>query len=450
LVEDKFRFNALVIGAGAGGVSAAARLTQAGYRTLLVESRERIGGRASTREVDGFLLNTGALAIERDGAVAQLSQDIGLELNLWIPKPQTVLLWGKHVFGVDPGDGMAGWARTMVPNLLRFLGSIAPSFRPREGQSTTQWLNYFTRSRRIHELVDNVCGAFFAGSGEDVPADVFLFCLTKGTSFKSIGFPVGGTIEVWKGLTDYVESKGGEVWLNSAAKQLLFGSNGLVNGAEIDRNGESITVHADVVISNIGPLNTVRVAGAENFPAGYAESVQSATAGAAIITMHFASRTPLVRWPGLALVGKSRRMTYAGNFSSPEQKRILRAGEWYLYSVASTPRPARGQFDLEQEKQLLIDDTRDYFPGFDESMILTTDVNAHEWPAQRAITGFDLPIETPIANLWNVGDGVKEFGDAGTAACTRTADRAVKQVIEKFPVGVGHPLKTIALPLHTS
>lgn len=447
MIENKLRFDALVIGAGAGGVSAAARLTQAGYRTLLVESLERVGGRASTREVDGFLLNSGALAIERDGAVAELYKDLGLKLDLWIPEPQTSLLWGRRVFDVDPGKGLTGTARTLVPNLLKFIGSVAPVFRPKKGQSTTEWVNRFTRSKRIHNLVDNVCGAFFAGSGEDVLAEVFLFCLTQGTSFKSIGYTVGGTIEVWKGLSNWIESQGGEVWLNSPVKRLIFGSDGLVTGAEIEHEGQTVSVSVDVVVSNVGPLNTVRIAGAENLPVGYAESVEKATDGAAIITMHFASPKPLVQWPGLALIGKSRRLTYAGNFSAPEQKRILRLGEWYLYSGASTPRPARGDFDLEKEKQLLIADLKDYFPGFDESMIVAIDVTAHEWPAQRAITGYDLPIETPVANLWNVGDGVKEFGDAGTAACTRTANRAVKQVIESFPIKVKQ--ERVSVPSHS-
>lgn len=444
MTEDKIQFDALVIGAGAGGVSAAARLTQAGYRTLLVEALERVGGRASTRDVDGFLLNTGALAIERDGAVAQLYADLGLKLDLWIPDPQTALLWGKRVFGVDPGRGLPGIARTAVPGLLKLIGNVLPFFKPAPGQSTTAWLNRFTRNKRIHNLVDNVCGAFFAASGEDLPAEVFLFCLTEGSSFKSIGYTVGGTIEVWKGLARYVQDNGGDVWLNSPVKKLLFSSTGLVEGAEIDHNGEIVAVSAKVVISNIGPLNTVRISGADNLPAGYAESVEKATDGAAIITMHFASSRPLATWPGLALIGKSRRLTYAGNFSAPEQKRILRPGTWYLYSGASTPRPARGEFDLEKEKQLLIADLKDYFPGFDESMILATDVTAHEWPAQRAITGFDLPIETPVANLWNVGDGCKEFGDAGTAACTRTANRAVQQAIEKFPPDPGRNWRTPA------
>jgi len=428
------RFDAIVIGAGAGGVSAAARLTQAGYRTLLVESHDRIGGRASTRDVNGFLLNTGALAIERDGAVAELYKDLGLTLNLWVPKPQTVLLWGNHIFNVDPGQGVTGACRTMLPKILKLIASIAPNFRPKNDESTTEWLNRFTRNKNIHGLVDNVCGAFFAGAGSDVPAEVLLYCLTKGTSFKNIGFTIGGTIEVWKGLTGYVESKGGEVWLNSSVKRLLFESDGLVCGAEIERNGEIVTVGTKVAVSNIGPLNTVRLARTEHFPPGYPEAVEAATAGAAIITMHFASPKPLVTWPGLALVGKSRRMTYAGNFSAPEQKRILRPGNWYLYCAASTPRPACGDFELEKEKQLLIADIKDYFPGFDESMLLEIDVTAHDFPAQRAITGYDLPIETPIANLWNVGDGVKEFGDAGTAACTRTGNRVVNQVITSFPI----------------
>ena len=443
------QFDAIVIGAGAGGVSAAARLTQAGYRTLLVESHDRVGGRASTRDVDGFLLNTGALAIERDGTVAELYEDLGLTLNLWRPKPQTVLLWGKRTFNVDPGQGVTGACRTMVPNILNFIGSIAPSFRPKKDESSTEWLNRFTRSKNIHGLMDNVCGAFFAGAGSDVPAEVLLYCLTKGTSFKNIGFAVGGTIEVWKGLTEYIKSGGGEVWLNSSVKRLQFASNGLVCGAEIERDGEAIVAETKVAISNIGPLNTVRVVSAEHFPAGYAESVERATAGAAIITMHFASSKPLVTWPGLALVGKSRRLTYAGNFSAPEQKRILRPGNWYLYSAASTPRPARGKFDLEKEKQLLIADIKDYFPGFDESMLLATDVTAHDLPAQRAITGYDLPVETPIANLWNVGDGVKEFGDAGTAACTRTANKVVKQVLDSFPITTSYsPRSSVVLKNH--
>lgn len=432
MTSDGDHFDALVIGAGVGGIATAARLTLAGYRTLLVEALERVGGRASTRDVQGFLLNTGALAIEFDGPVPKLYEDFGLHLDLYIPprRRDSVVLWGGRQ--IDMGAGPIRWLRVALPTILRFITAI-PAFRPRPGQSTTEWFNRFSKNETVHGLLDNVLGGFFAATGRDLPAKSLVAYLIKGSGFKNLGYPPGGTIEVWKPLVQAIEARGSRVWLNAPASELVIGPTGYVSGAVIERDGARVTVGADVVVSNTGPLNTVRIAGAQNFPAGYAESVEQQTDGGAIITVHFASKAPLVDWPALALAGKSRRFTYAGNYSAPEHQRSKPG--WYLYSAASTPRPARGAFDLESEKALLLADIRDHFHGFDDhARVLAWDVTAHDWPAQRAITGYDLPVETPIANLWNVGDGVKLGADAGTAACVRTADEVVGQILNKFPL----------------
>jgi len=45
------QFDAVVIGAGAGGLFAAARLAHQGYRTLVVERLDKVGGRASTDDI---------------------------------------------------------------------------------------------------------------------------------------------------------------------------------------------------------------------------------------------------------------------------------------------------------------------------------------------------------------------------------------------------------------
>jgi phytoene desaturase len=429
--NDADHFDALVIGAGVGGIAAATRLTLAGYHTLLIEALDRVGGRASTREVHGFLLNTGALAIETDGPVPKMYEDLGLKLDLYVPprRRDTVVLWGQRQ--IDMGSGPIRWTRVALPAILRILTKI-PVFRPRPGQTTTDWFNRFTKNTAAHGLLDNVLGGFFAASGRDLPASSLVTYLTEGSGFKNLGYPPGGTIEVWKPLVEAIEARGSAVWLNATAKELVFGPSGHVSGAVIERDGRIVTLGVNVVVSNTGPLNTVRIAGAENLPDGYAQSVEKATDGGAIITVHFASQKPLVTWPMLALAGKSRRFTYAGNYTAPEHERCKPG--WFLYSAASTPKPARGEFDLEEEKALLLADVRDNFDGFDEhAEILAWDITAHDWPAQRAITGHDLPVETPIANLWNVGDGVKLGADAGTAACVRTADEVVRQIVAKFP-----------------
>jgi phytoene desaturase len=429
--SDADHFDVVVIGAGVGGIAAATRLTLAGYRTLLAEALDRVGGRASTRDVRGFLLNTGALAIEFDGPVPKLYHDLGIELDLYVPprRRDSVVLWGQRQ--INMGSGPIRWGRIALPAILRMITTF-PRFRPKSGQSTTEWFNRFTKNTAVHGLLDNVLGGFFAATGADLPAESFVNYLIGGSGFKNLGYPPGGTIEVWKPLAEAIEARGSQVWLNSRVAGLVFDPNGRVTGAEIERGGERITVGADVVVSNAGPLSTVRIAGAENLPDGYAESVEAATDGGAIITVHFASQHPLVTWPALALAGKSRRLTYAGNYTAPEHKRSMPG--WFLYSAASTPRPARGEFNLEAEKAMLLADVRDHFRGFDEhAMILAWDITAHDWPAQRAITGHDLPVETPIDNLWNVGDGVKLGADAGTAACVRTADEVVRQIVSRFP-----------------
>ena len=52
--EIKDTYDVIVIGAGVGGLSAAACLSKRGYRVLLVDKNARPGGLCTTREVDGF------------------------------------------------------------------------------------------------------------------------------------------------------------------------------------------------------------------------------------------------------------------------------------------------------------------------------------------------------------------------------------------------------------
>jgi monoamine oxidase len=54
LAVSPLRTEVLVIGAGAAGLAAAAELTRAGRSVLVLEARQRIGGRCDTRRMDGL------------------------------------------------------------------------------------------------------------------------------------------------------------------------------------------------------------------------------------------------------------------------------------------------------------------------------------------------------------------------------------------------------------
>ena len=61
-----------VIGAGFGGLALAIRLQSAGIQTLLLEKRERPGGRAYVYEQDGFTFDAGPTVITAPNAVDEL------------------------------------------------------------------------------------------------------------------------------------------------------------------------------------------------------------------------------------------------------------------------------------------------------------------------------------------------------------------------------------------
>src|SRR5580693_3065326 len=84
------RFDALVIGAGAGGLCAAARLAHSGCHTLVVESRNRVGGRASSVEEEGFVVNTGAVAIEYGGVLEETFRTVGAPFEIRVPQPASL------------------------------------------------------------------------------------------------------------------------------------------------------------------------------------------------------------------------------------------------------------------------------------------------------------------------------------------------------------------------
>jgi hypothetical protein len=76
-----------------------------------------------------------------------------------------------------------------------------------------------------------------------------------------------------------------------------------------------------------------------------------------------------------------------------------------------------------------------FIPRFgDGARVLSTVVTRDDWPPQRAVAGFDLPFRTPVANLWNVGDGVKEYANGGTTACAETAKLVADQIAARFPL----------------
>jgi phytoene desaturase len=428
-------FDVLVIGAGAGGLLTAARLAHLGYRTLVAESLGHVGGRASTRDIDGFKVNNGAIVIETGGITQQTFADVGAAFDVRMPDPPILYRIGGKDVDVT-GGGWGFLLSRLTRHGARVLAGLADARRDEglpDGQlSTADWLARFTKNEAVHGIFRSMCGSVFAVGADELPARVFLTYFTRKSAFKTFGFCPQGTIGIWESLAKTIIAAGGQVWLRSEVRSLTL-ENGLVTGTVIERDGQAERLQARIVISDAGPAATVRLVGDRNLPPGYTEAVKHADRPCAMISVNFASREPLMTAPGLLSFASTRRLCYAANFTAtcPE----MAPDGWHLYVGTAVPRPAIGNFDEAAETELLLADLRAEIPGFDRARIMSTVVTRDDWPPQRAVAGFDLPHDTPIANLWNVGDGVKEYANGGTTACAETAQLVARQVAERYPAG---------------
>ncbi|WP_236840859.1 phytoene desaturase family protein [Bradyrhizobium sp. CCGE-LA001] len=428
---DSRKVDAVVIGAGAGGLCAAARLAHAGLYTVLVDDHDRLGGRASTEEIDGFKVNIGAIAIEFGGVFEETFRTVGVPLDIRAPEPaSSFFIDGKLI---DVGRG--GWS-LLLGQLTKQASRILEKFAdarsgnlPDGRQSTEDWLKGYTSNATVHALFRNLCAAIFACNAAELPARAFLTYFTSKGAFKKFGFCPEGTVGVWNSLATAVR-RNGEVWLGTPATE-IHTANGQVSGVTLLRDGKSTRIDTGLVVSNTGPKATVALAGAAAFPADYLAKVRNDLRPAANIVINVASREPLLNHPGIVTFGKTRRLCNMANLSAtcPE----LAPPGWHLYVAYAVPVPALGEFDSDAEIALALTDLREQFSNFDQARILSIRVMRDDWPAQRSCAGYDLPRETGIEGLWCVGDAVKQYGNGGTQACAETAKIVTDAILAARP-----------------
>jgi phytoene dehydrogenase-like protein len=87
-VEDR-SYDAIVVGGGIAGLTAAAYLSRAGHATLLCEKEHTLGGLVRTFERQGFWYDGGIRAMENSGIVYPMLRELGIEI-VFLKSPVSV------------------------------------------------------------------------------------------------------------------------------------------------------------------------------------------------------------------------------------------------------------------------------------------------------------------------------------------------------------------------
>jgi phytoene desaturase len=418
-------YDAVIIGAGAGGLIAAACLVNAGKTVLVVEGRDHVGGRSASYQVDGFTINVGAITLKMGGTLEQIFTETGAAYDVREPEPRTVFRVNGKI--VNAGKGGLGILLAGLTKTAAVIGSKFADARkgnlPDARLSTKEWLNGLTKNKTVHGLFRNLCAVLFSANPEDLPARAFLSFFGQNAS-TPFGICPRGSIGIWNDLADAIRAKGGEIRLETKVARIVI-ENGVATGVAL-ATGD--TIAARTVISDAGVTATIALAGEAAMGPDYVATAAQTIRPTSMLNISLATQTRILETGALITLGNTDSLCLLGELTAtcPE----LAPPGWHLHVAYSVPKDSSVPLDAEAEIAHALAEIQQEYPAFKDAKLLAATPMFGEWPAARTCPGYNMPQETPIPNLWNVGDSVIAYGDGGTQACAETGKKAAAMAVE--------------------
>ncbi len=445
---DNTDYDVVVIGSGLGGLAAATHLSRKGLKTLVVESRDKVGGRFSTTNYQGFKLTTGAIVLHTEGWVVKLMRDMGIDLD--ILRPISRLFYrinGKDYEIPEKGRLMkifnliekcdqevadkAGKrakpvaAEKIMAGMKEVLGGNMP-----EGIFTLRdWVLQYTENEKVHEVFDQLSISLLMAHSWELPVEHFFNFLSATGGMKAFYVSTVGNQPIAQKLADVVQENG-DVWTGCCAKRIVIDKQ-KARSIIIEKDGRDLEIPCRAIVSDVGPGMTVNLTGEEHFDEEYMKNMRIKLRPSSAMMLQVASDVPLCLEgaPALLTILGGRRIGGVVPVSSicPE---LVPPGQHLLYASAE---PLSGflPMDRKYEYQQCLMDLKEMFPDFEKHGRIINmkpcDVN-NEWPEGRTWVGFGMPLETTIPNLFNVGDACLAPGMNGTSGSVETGYRVLELV----------------------
>ncbi|MBN1288747.1 MAG: NAD(P)/FAD-dependent oxidoreductase [Actinobacteria bacterium] len=321
-------YDAIIIGAGLGGCAAGCLLVGAGRKVLILERMEKVGGRCSSQDREGFHLDLGAHAVFgcEHGAFEEACRRVGKEgqikrhhftggivriedaLIRFDTEKLTVSGENMDTITINIGAGAQEMMK-MVPNQLMSMGMgmitqmmpmvmamAAPIVEQFDDVTIKDFVDKYVEFPKMRDILElGQFGMFGTPSWLTSTGELMRTMLGVMEYYKPgmnpmelAGFPMGGLISIPRTMCEGITDRGGEIRTNTNVGKVLV-ENGKTIGVELD-NGEIIK--APVVISNGGLQETVAdLVGEEHFAPDYVRYIRDLLPGVSAFCLRAALDT---------------------------------------------------------------------------------------------------------------------------------------------------------------
>ncbi|MHB8598882.1 MAG: phytoene desaturase family protein [Ktedonobacteraceae bacterium] len=458
---QEYTTDAIIIGAGLGGLLSAAQLLQRGKRVIVLERLPHSGGRFTAKTFQGVQLSTGAvhmLPFGSSGVLAKMLRRLQV--------PHRILdadVFGSfHVYGKQyRSRGLLGIYKFLGPRqffwfirigYLMFLRPLPPQERDLPFDI---WLAKHINVQRNRELVAFfTCISRFALSLElHAVTTAEVVQTTKNMfSYGAPGIVQGGCGALTAALEQRLRERGAEVRLRHEVLQICTEAGHVTSVRVRDKaSGEESLFHAPLVVSDVGPRATNALLHNQQITQAQVLKKQQQTEApgdgepgelqeAIGLKVHILSDVSLIPHKGIMYCLDTQRI--AGMVQPTNcDPRLAPPGKHLLIShqvIQSN--------NIEEEKALALADLRMLFgETFDHyCRVLTMSVYRGEWPVNRVAQGEDVVTETDVQGVYLVGDAVKPSGYLMVEGVAQSVNQfldlfdAIEQGYTDGPFGTPH------------
>ncbi len=446
-------WDAIIIGAGFGGLCSGALLAHAGKKVLILERDNLIGGRAKSILHSGQILDDAAHVPSRPGHLESIFSDLEIEYPELVALDKSEILhegtWKspKELFTPDMFKKVLDEMMRLSPQEIAQLDDIP----------LNEWVDTVSVDPGIRLLFFYLgCATSVGNRFETYSTGEMIYILREimdsGRKLSEIGGVIkGGMNSILQPLTDYINTHGGEVRLNAHAESIAI-ENGKAVGVNVETGDrlfhsqvlEVETIKADFVIVTLPLWEIFSVMEEKHFPTWWVDWVNWISGKVSQAwSIIYALDEPLFdsstfRWaPNLPVSGFSGiffPMPSYGDDVNQYQYHVSYQGHWDELPGLFSRKSATARRKIRDTIAMLEKESLDLYPQLKDS---------YHWRIAHAgiygiaqspgLVGSKRPSMRPpgINNLFIVSNTVSEARGVSMAAIGKCARMAV-EVIKKM------------------
>lgn len=265
----------VIIGGGLSGLIAGKRLAESGMEVKVLEARERLGGLATSFEIDGFNIPIFYHHIfSHDAETLKIVKEVGLDKNLVKKRIKMGMYFDGKKYAISylsaPFWDFLSLRDKIKFGLLALHTKIKKRWDDLEGQNAEEWLDKKVGENVRRKIFENLMKEKYGLPLSQLSASELAERLGEEEAKGYFYYPREGLEEMVLRLKKGIESRGGEVHTNACVAKLEIQGNEAKKITYLE-NGKTLTEQADVVI-NTAPV-PVFLKFSKGLPADYASKL---------------------------------------------------------------------------------------------------------------------------------------------------------------------------------